>query len=125
MLFSGIVCGPAALLASGYLLRGWLVTAAGLAEANDDAPVGRAHRRRLGAALVLMVSVVFFVGTNYLDPQRDSIAYLAIWLLVLAQVGWLVWLALQDMRQTMREHRLSRKNLRKDADSWPESRKGS
>lgn len=73
-----------------------------------DTPEGvriRAHRRRFGMVMVVVVSTATFVGINALDPLSGPRQFGYYWLIVLFMVMWLCALALADIRQTLRVHR--------------------
>lgn len=104
LILSGLFCGLAALGAATYLVaarpskrrRGiWLLESA---EAFDR----RMRRRRLGAALLIVISAALFVGLSLLQPTSAPSGYVAYWLIVLAMLVWLVGLGLIDLMQTRR-----------------------
>lgn len=71
----------------------------------------RAHRRRLGMALVVLVSVMFLLGSVGLDPQAAPGRFILFWLLLAALVVWLFGLAIWDLAATLR----LRRQLQQDA----------
>lgn len=58
--------------------------------------------RRLGAAIVGFVSVIFFAGANFIDARRFPRSFAWFWLLVLVLVLWLCGLAVVDAVHTYR-----------------------
>lgn len=58
--------------------------------------------RRLGAGIVLVVSVMFVVGLYWSDGAHSPRAFAAYWLIMLLMVGWLCVLAAKDVLYTRR-----------------------
>lgn len=77
--------------------------------------------RRLGAALVALVAVAFFAGTNFLKPDRAPRAYIAFWCVVLVLIVWMCILALVDARYTIR---MGVQQLRRQAGRGPDDAVG-
>jgi uncharacterized BrkB/YihY/UPF0761 family membrane protein len=125
-IFSGVVCGGSGLAAAGYLFGHYYLRwfrGAGEAAPDEDR---RGLRRRLGAGLVVLVSVGFYAGVNHVDPVAEPAAFAGVWLLVLLQLLWLFLLAGADIRQNISEHRLRRERLREQVreqmQSWLDTR---
>lgn len=74
----------------------------------------RIRRRRIGAALMVIIGAMFFIGVNHLDAPRPHY-YLAFWALLIAMLAWLVCLAVIDLVQLQmwirRIHRESQRRL--------------
>lgn len=58
--------------------------------------------RRLGAAIVGFVSVMFFCGVNFLDVKAAPLTYMVFWCVMAVMLLWLCGLALADMLHTRR-----------------------
>ncbi len=58
--------------------------------------------RRLGAAICVVVAVMFVLGIYLLDGKPPPRVFLAYWILVLVLVFWLCGLALKDIMHTRR-----------------------
>ena len=58
--------------------------------------------RRLGAAICGLVSVMFFVGVNFLDSKREPVTYLVFWIVVFLLILWLCLLVGIDILRTQR-----------------------
>ena len=59
--------------------------------------------RRIGAAICLLVSVMFVVGVYTEDTPDRPRAYAAFWVVIMALVLWLCGLALKDLRYTQKK----------------------
>ena len=73
-----------------------------------DTPAGlrlRARRRRLGMAIMGVVSVATFLGVQLLSPVQAPLVFVTYWLIVLLLVLWLGALGLLDAWQTVTVHR--------------------
>ena len=73
-----------------------------------DTPAGlkvRARRRRLGIALMGVVSVATFLGVQFLSTVQAPLAFVTYWLMVVLLVLWLGALGLIDAWQTVTVHR--------------------
>lgn len=73
-----------------------------------DTPAGRSrrwHRRRLGMAILGVVSAATLLGLYGLDPKANPSSFMAYWLIVLGMLGWLMCLALADIRHTLKLYR--------------------
>jgi hypothetical protein len=136
--YTVLVCGPAAAVSALFLLGGWLrrnlpkpkatvgrlaadaagadgtdtVAAVDPAESPDTPQGRRLARRRLGAGLVLVIAVTFFIGVNRLTPSESPTAYLAIWGVMGIMLLWLLALAAMDIRQNLAEHSERLRRLR-------------
>jgi hypothetical protein len=82
----------------------------------EDSPLRiiRGHRpwRRLGAAICLLVAVMYVLGVYLVDIPRHPRAYAAFWLVLMLLVIWLCVLALRDIlytRQAIAKWRARRK----------------
>lgn len=104
---TGAICGLATLTAAGYLLASrpgrrrdgiWQME-------SGPAFQRRMRRRRMGAALLAVVSIAFFVGVHVLEPARWPAGYLLYWLVVLILLTWLMGMGLVDLLQTRRMFR--------------------
>ncbi len=58
--------------------------------------------RRLAAAIVGLVSVMFFCGVNFLDAKAAPLTYMVFWCVMAVMLLWLCGLALADMLHTRR-----------------------
>jgi len=58
--------------------------------------------RRLGAAICLVMAVMFVVGVEFLDEYRTPRVGLAYWCVILMLALWVCLLAWKDMRYTRR-----------------------
>ena len=59
----------------------------------------RRRRRALSMAIMALISVVFFVGANYLDPQPHPHLAILFWVLLLILLMWLCALAMIDLAE--------------------------
>lgn len=99
-----IVCGG--LLAGAYAANPrWFDRAA-----TSDSAVPRPWRR-LGAAICAVLSVLFPLGLSYLDPGRWPRLYLLYWLMIVLLVAWLMMLAFKDLRVTLEQAVLERRQM--------------
>ncbi len=57
----------------------------------------RRRRRNLGMAMMAVISIVFFVGANFVNPTPHPRAALAFWVLLLGMLAWLCVLAVMDL----------------------------
>ena len=57
----------------------------------------RRRRRTLGMTIMALISVAFFLGANFINPQVRPRAALAFWLVLLILLVWLCGLALVDL----------------------------
>jgi hypothetical protein len=94
LLVSVIVLATASTLALVYLRRG-----------HDVAPAryplaGHRPWRKLGAAICLLISVMFVLGIYVVDIPDRPIPYAIYWLIMLGLVVWLTTLALKDIMYT-------------------------
>jgi len=85
----------------------------------DNSPWGAnwTHRpwRRVGAAICLVVAVMFVLGVYLVDEPQHPRTYAAFWLVMMVLVVWLCGLALKDVlytRQLIERWRLDRKKAR-------------
>lgn len=58
--------------------------------------------RRLGAAICLLLSIMFVVGLYAVDVPANPKAYAAFWLIIMVLVLWLCVLAIKDVLHTRR-----------------------
>ncbi len=58
--------------------------------------------RRIGAAICLLLSVMFVVGLYAVDVPASPKAYAAFWLIIMVLVLWLCVLAIKDVLHTRR-----------------------
>ncbi len=73
-----------------------------------DTPAGlrlRARRRRLGMAIMGVVSVATFLGVEFLSTVEAPLAFVTYWFIVVLLVLWLGALGLIDAWQTVTVHR--------------------
>jgi hypothetical protein len=94
---SAVVLGFGVVVGIGYL-RG------PFADVDRD-PASRAAGRpwrRLGAAICVVVAVMFVLGIYLLDGKPPPRVFLAYWILVLVLVFWLCGLAFKDLMHTRR-----------------------
>lgn len=90
-----------------------------LRSVSEDSPVkmirGNRPWRRVGAAICLVLAIMFVLGVYLVDiPQRPR-AYAAFWLVMVVLVIWLCILAAKDIlytRQVIAKWRAERKTLR-------------
>lgn len=59
-----------------------------------------------------MISIVFFLGVNFVDHVNHPRSFAALWFVVLLMLLWLVFLAVADAIQILRERVSSMDNLR-------------
>ena len=78
-----------------YLRKPPLRRAPGAAPAADDRPW-----RRVGAAICILLAVMFVAGIYLLDEDRKPGAYVAYWLVMMALVLWLCLLVVRDLLYT-------------------------
>ncbi len=76
---------------------------------------GKRPWRRLGAAICLLLSVVFVLGVYLLDEDTRPGVYMVYWLVIMVLVVWLCWLAFADIMYTRR----ALLTLKKKADETP------
>jgi len=62
----------------------------------------RRRRRTLGMTIMALISVAFFLGANFINPQVRPRAALAFWLVLLILLVWLCGLALVDLADLRR-----------------------
>ena len=63
-----------------------------------------------GAAICLLLSVMFFLGVNCLDGRRNPRAFILFWLTMLVLVFWACVLAWVDIRRTRRDYHRARQD---------------
>lgn len=116
-LVCGTICGLGLLVGLSYLLTGWIEgRRQGVWQLESGEAFGkRMRRRRLGAGLLITISVGFFVGVVMLQPAQWPAGYLMYWLVVLAMLAWLLGLGVADLLQTRRMLSRSSRN-RNDRD---------
>lgn len=122
LIFSTLLCGPA-FLASAFFLVIQFARGRHADPEADEATAKRHSRRRLGAGLVLLISAVFFVGVNHLDPTVDPLSWVWMWFVVGLLLMWLFCLAMLDLRQTVLEHRVRRESFQENLQTWLRTRK--
>lgn len=109
VLFSIVVIAFGLLCALVYLRRPPAPQGSGGSENRDERPW-----RRVGAAICLVVSVMFVIGVYVVDTPDRPRAYAAFWVVIMALVLWLCGLAIKDLRFTQRkvsEWRAKKANL--------------
>ena len=67
-------------------------------ESRDERPW-----RRVGAAICLLVSVMFVIGVYVVDTPDHPRAYAAFWVVIMGLVLWLCGLAIKDLRYTQQK----------------------
>ena len=74
--------------------------------------------RGVGAAIVALLAVMFFLGINFATPRASPRAYALFWLMMLLLLLWLCSLAWVDIRHTRRLalHQLSRARVEIDSE---------
>jgi len=65
----------------------------------------RRRRRSLGMAMMAVISVVFFVGANYMNPRLHPDLALLFWIVLLLLLVWLCVLAMIDLAEVRRLRR--------------------
>jgi hypothetical protein len=109
---SGLLCGAAVAGGVRFIIHQSAIAGG---KAFRDAPQmlreamrRRIGRRRYGAALMILVSLVFFVALNVLDPEAGVNPHvtLAVWAVVLILLVILVLVAMADVRQTLTDRTL-------------------
>ena len=118
MLVTGVGCAVSLLWSLGSL---WRLLQQQRAENGQVATKDRAgwqqrlrrrQRRMLAAAIVGMISVVFFLAVNFIDHINHPRSFAALWFVVLLMLLWLVFLAVADAIQTFRDRASSMDSLR-------------
>ena len=104
--WSALLSGSGLLVSIGYLLRG-RGSRQGSRPNHDAADwnpflIQDRPWRRLGAAICGLVSVMFFVGVNFLDSKREPVTYLVFWGVVFLLIFWLCLLVGIDILRTQR-----------------------
>ncbi len=56
--------------------------------------------RRVGAAICVVLSVMFVLGINFPRPVENKIAFLVFWMLILFLLLWLCVLVIKDLLYT-------------------------
>jgi hypothetical protein len=105
MIETGRLVGTGLVGLAGLACSVWLwrqSSAGGLPGRNNELLRGDRPWRRLGAAIVGFVSVIFFAGANFIDAKRFPRSFAWFWVLVLALVLWLCGLAVVDAVHTYR-----------------------
>jgi hypothetical protein len=105
MIVTGRLAGTGAVALAGLACSVWLwrqSSVRGPAVRGNELLRGDRPWRRLGAAIVGFVSVIFFAGANFIDARRTPRSFAWFWLLVLALVLWLCGLAVVDALHTYR-----------------------
>lgn len=72
--------------------------------------------RKLGAAIVLVVAVMFTLGLYVLDLKGGPVVFVAYWLTVLVLIVWLCILAIRDVLYTRRIVKLASGSVAKPED---------
>ena len=117
---TGAGCGVFVVWSAAALLRHWRFLQAGpkgeqsLTSTPWPQQVRRCQRRMLASAIVILVSLAFFLGVNFVDHHRSPASFGALWITVLLMVLWLVLLALADIWQSLRERRAAMERLREE-----------
>jgi CDP-diglyceride synthetase len=107
-LLTALISGMGLLIATVYFVRRWITrndsgARAFWAKLEAVEVYDRRRRRRdLGMAIMALISVVFFVGSNYLNPRPHPHMALLFWLVLLALLIWLCALALIDLAEVRR-----------------------
>lgn len=108
LLLTGLVSGMGLIVSAVYFL-GRLGAKDDSAEralwAKVDLPElydRRRRRRTLGMAMMALISVVFFFGANFLNPQVYPPLAVAFWAVLLVLLMWLCLLALADLGDVRR-----------------------
>ncbi len=107
-LLTGLVSGLGLVVSGGYFV--FLLT-----RRDDSAeralwarlePPGtyerRRRRRTLGMAMMALISVVFFLGANYMNPEPHPRLALLFWVVLLTLLMWLCVLAMIDLADARR-----------------------
>ena len=104
--WSALLSGSGLLVSIGYLLRAGRRRHGsgpnGVAADPNPFLVQDRPWRRLGAAICGLVSVMFFVGVNFLDSKREPVTYLVFWIVVFLLIVWLCLLVGIDILRTQR-----------------------
>lgn len=72
------------------------------ADVDPASRAGGRPWRKLGAAICVVVAVMFVAGVYLLDGKPPRHIFLAYWILILVLVMWLCGLALKDLLHTRR-----------------------
>ena len=111
VLFSLAVIGFGLLCALVYLRKPPARDGAAGSQNRDERPW-----RRVGAAICLLVSVMFVVGVYVVDTPDHPRAYAGFWVVIMGLVLWLCVLAIKDVRYTQQKlarlRRAKRANLK-------------
>ena len=97
ILFSIIVLSVGLLCAAVYLRKPRVTGSSRAARIAGDRPW-----RRLGAAICLVLSIMFVLGLHFLDGDTSPKAYIVYWLIILLLVLWLCGVAFKDLMYTRR-----------------------
>lgn len=65
----------------------------------------RRRRRTLGMTMMAVISVVFFIGANFVNPAPRPYVSLLFWVVLLILLAWLCVLALMDLADVGRLRR--------------------
>ncbi len=65
----------------------------------------RRRRRTLGMSMMAVISVVFFIGANFVNPTPHPHASLLFWVVLLILLVWLCVLAMMDLAEVGRLRR--------------------
>lgn len=98
ILFSVVVLAFGAICATIYLRKPPAKDGPSKHRNRDERPW-----RRIGAAICLLVSVMFVVGVYTVDTPDHPRVYAAFWAVIMGLVLWLCGLAIKDLRYTNRK----------------------
>jgi len=111
LLYSVILCTTGLACGWFFLIRPIIRRPAGGTAVLDDRPW-----RRVGAAVCLLLGVVFPLGIYHQDSFRSPHAFVAFWAIIIVVVSWLFVLAIRDLahrRHLLQSRRSGRKRGRK------------
>lgn len=89
----------------------WLYLGRGRSDRSHASLFGDRPWRRVGAAICLLIAVMFVIGIYVVDIPERPIPYALYWLIILGLVVWLCVLAVRDFLYTRRVIRRRRAGL--------------
>ena len=78
--------------------------------------------RRLGAAIAVVLAIMFVVGIYVVDIPDRPVPYAVFWLIMLGMIVWLCSLAVKDVLHTRRTYHRWRRELEEEQTGSAENR---